>query len=440
MLWFAYNVLFTVGYLLMLPRFLCRMWRRGGYRKDFMQRLGCYTPDVRERLSQGGRLWVHAVSVGELFVALRFMDELRSKRPGTAFVLTTTTSTGHRLAEERLSASDVLLYFPTDFPRVVERVLDTVRPRGLVLTECELWPNLIRKAHARGIPVVLINGRISASSYRGYRKGRVFIRRVLAFVDLMLVQSRLDAQRLTDLGADASRVEIVGSAKYDLPDLDAARSQAVRAMLERCGMAGGGTRVMMGGSTWSGEESALLGIYRELRREMPELRLLLVPRHAERAHEVAEEIRAAGLSCALRSDVPDEQPPAAFADVLLVDTTGELRYLYAHADVVFVGKSLANRGGQNMIEPAALSRAVIVGPHTANFPVVVREMLEADALVQVASVQELAETFGSLLRDEERRHEQGKRAGALVRSKRGVVARSVARMLPVMEQRKDCPP
>ena len=161
MFWFFYNVAFTVAYLLLLPRFILRMWRRGGYRRDFLQRFALYREPVLSRLREGGRVWVHAVSVGEVNVAVRLMEEMRRERPGTRFVLSTTTSTGHAIAESKLEDDDVLVYFPVDFPVVVRRALSMVRPEALILTECELWPNMIRTATGRGIPVILVNGRIS---------------------------------------------------------------------------------------------------------------------------------------------------------------------------------------------------------------------------------------------------------------------------------------
>ena len=216
--WFLYNILFSVGFLLMLPRFVYRMWRRGGYRRGFMQRLGLYPRSTVGRIRDRHRVWVHAVSVGEVYVALRFIRAMREERPDLAFVLTTNTSTGHRVAQKGLHEDDVLLYNPADFPFVIRRVLNTLRPRALVLTESEIWPNMIRLTKRRGVPVFVVNGRVSASSCRGYHALRFFFRPVINCINLVLVQGEADRERLVSVGADEQRLRVMGSVKYDVAE------------------------------------------------------------------------------------------------------------------------------------------------------------------------------------------------------------------------------
>ena len=427
MIWWFYNVLFPVCYVLLLPRFLVRMWKRGGYRKGFAQRFARYPDDIVERLNEMPRIWIHAVSVGEVYVALRFAEELRQSDPETAFVLTTTTSTGHRVAERRMDPRDVLLYFPADFPAVAARALSALKPKALILTECELWPNLIREAHSRGIPVIMINGRISQSSYRGYRLLRAFFRRTVGAMDLLLVQTPVDKQRLLSLGAPQSRVRIVGTAKYDIAQRESDGEETVRALLTRLGM-GQGSVVVVGGSTWSGEEEALLGICGRLRSSVDNLKLVLAPRHAERRSQVESEIRKHAVTYLRRSELQDEPGSARPVDVLLVDTTGELKHFYACADVIFVGKSLTNHGGQNIIEPAMFGKPVIVGPNMENFPDVIEDFLAADGIVQVADANGLERELKRLLLDADARAGYGNRAAEVVRERRGSVAAS-ARMI-----------
>ena len=219
MIWFFYNIIFCIAYTILLPRYLIRMIRRGGYKKGFLQRIGFYGQLLSNHLHMRPRIWIHAVSVGEVFIALRFMAELHALRKETAFVLTTTTSTGHAVAEARMRADDILLYFPADFPIVVRHVLNTIMPLALIIVECELWPNLIRHARKRDIPVILLNGRLSHHSYRGYKMVRPFVKRVLACFNLICAQSKEDAQSLIELGADTNCVKITGSAKYDIIDI-----------------------------------------------------------------------------------------------------------------------------------------------------------------------------------------------------------------------------
>ena len=424
MKWLIYNIVFSFAYLLLLPWFLRRMWRRGGYRKGFFERIGRFPKDLRAKLGARRRVWMHAVSVGEVFVAMRVARELRERRPGLAFVFSVTTSTGRAMAEKLMEKDDVLLYFPVDTPWVVRRVLSAVRPLALVLIETEIWPNLIRAMSARRIPVVMVNGRISDRSYRGFKKLRYFVRDVFSLFDLVCVQGRDDSSRIIELGARPERVHVMGTAKYDeaaaagavLPPTDVLRSAGfpVDAIL------------LVGGSTWPGEETVLLDLYCRLQAAHPRLRLVLVPRHAERAAEVAAEIEKAGLRGVRRSLLGGAAGAPAPAEVLLVDTTGELKSFYAAADIVFVGKSLTQHGGQNIIEPAALGKPVIVGPNMENFRPVMADFLAAGAVLQVPDAAALGAAVERLLGDPSARAEYARIGRDLVRGKAGVVKATVS--------------
>lgn len=424
MIWWFYNLVFAVVFLLMLPRFLWRMWRRGGYGPAFAQRLGLYDKSVREKLAaRPEKILIHAVSVGELQVALRFMETVREARPGAAFVLTTTTSTAHRLAQKALRADDVLLYFPVDFPGIVRRALRQINPRALILVESELWPNLVRQMAARSGKIMLLNGRISNRSFRRYRFGRPLVRRVLAGFDILCAQSAEDQSRLLRLGAAAGRVKMTGSAKYDIA---AAPFNIGHDFIKKLAALGFGPQrlLLVGGSTWPGEEAALLEIYARLRPKHERLKLVLVPRHAERRQQVAAEIEKFDLRYKLWSQCRPAGGPPEEADVLLVDTTGELRAFYAVAAVVFVGKSLTARGGQNPIEAAVCSKPVVVGPHTENFSGVIADFLAAQAILQVDDRAELEGALISLLADENARRLLGARAAQVVLKKSGAIRAS----------------
>ncbi|MFA6173042.1 MAG: 3-deoxy-D-manno-octulosonic acid transferase [Kiritimatiellales bacterium] len=421
MIWIFYNLLFPVVFLLMLPKFLTRMARRGGYRRHFEQRVGIYGENTTVRLAEARHIWVHAVSVGELFVALRFIEEYRKQNPDARFVLSTNTSTGHALAEQKLDPRDVLIYFPVDLPTVMNRVFNIIKPLKLILVECEFWPNLVRQAHKRGIPVALINGRISDSSFKGYMRLRPFTRRLLAMINPVCMQGRQDAERITAMGARPETVKTLGTAKYDLPPPAADAAAAARAVLEKISVPEP-AMILLGGSTWPGEEEALCKIYKNLRKKQPELFLVLVPRHAERRDEVVKTLQAQDLSFVLRSRMSggSETP-----DVLVVDTTGELMSFYAASDVVFVGKSLCEHGGQNPIEPALFGKAVVVGPNMENFPSVMDDFLTAKAVRQVADFQGLEKTAAELLSDPSARARLGAAARGVIESRRGVIATMV---------------
>jgi 3-deoxy-D-manno-octulosonic-acid transferase len=423
MLWLIYNLLFPIGFLILLPRFVIRMARRGGYMGHFGERFAYYAPGVRKRLAmEPRRIWIHGVSVGEMFVALRFTEEYRRRHPETRFVISTTTSTGRQIAEKNVLPEDVLIYFPLDFPWVVRRALNAIRPAMLVLVECELWPNLIRQAKDRGLPVVLINGRLSEHSYRGYRKLRWVTRRILAQADLLCVQSETERRMFLDLGADGRKVHVLDSAKYDISPPDNEDFGPLREVFRAAGIAETDL-VLVGGSTWAGEETALLEAYKELKASYPRLKLVLVPRHAERSDEVEKEIERFGFKAIRRSNLPSHM--AEGEGVLLVDTTGELRKIYHLATLIFVGKSLTQRGGQNIIEPAWCGKPILVGPHMENFPVIIRDFLEAGAIVQVRDAAELKTEAARLLSDESLRHELGRRALDLVRRKTGAIRRTI---------------
>jgi 3-deoxy-D-manno-octulosonic-acid transferase len=425
MIWILYNVLFAIGFLLMLPRFLVRMARRGGYLRDFQQRFGRYGASVEARLGEGPRIWVHAVSVGEVYVALKLMADWRARRPGLRFVLSTTTSTGHGIAQRLLDPADVLIYFPLDLPWITRRVLDIIEPLAIVLVELELWPNLVRQAHARSVPVILMNGRISDHSFRGYRKLRAFTSRLLPMIDVLCVQTRLDGERLAFLGADPARIRVLGTAKYDVATFDPAGEADARAVLRRAHITEDNL-ILLGGSTWAGEEHALLDAYKGLKTRYRNLVLVLAPRHAERTPQVLREIQDHAMKVVRRTELKDPEATArARPQVFLLDTTGELKNFYACADVIFIGKSLTQHGGQNIIEPALYGKPIVVGRHMENFRAVVEDMDGAEALVQVGDLQSLRRSLDDLFSDPERRRVLGERAARVVREKAGAIDRTL---------------
>lgn len=430
MIWWLYNLAFPLAFLLLLPHYLYRMRRRGGYARDFSQRWGRYGAAEAARLDAPGRpLWIQAVSVGELAVAQSFMEEVRRRDPAVRFVVTTNTSTGHALALQKIRAPDVTLYFPLDMPWIMSRALRRIRPAAVVLIENEMWPNLIRQARKQGIPTLMINGRISEHSFQGYRKIRFITRDLLPRIHWFCVQSAADRDRLFALGAPPERLEITGSAKYDLEPTAPTIEVRARAVLAGIGVRPGDP-VLVGGSTWAGEEEALLDVALEARKSHPRLILVLVPRHAERREEVLAEIRKRGLRVVQRSQFPDgAAAPPERPDVLLVDTTGELRGFYAAADLVFVGKSLAQTGGQNPIEPAKDGKAIVVGPHMENFPAISGDFQEARAYAQARDAAELHTLILELLGDDAERVRLGKAAAALVVRKAGATRRMAERVL-----------
>ena len=416
MKWAVYNLLFAAVYPFLLPGFLLRMIRRGGYAARMGDRFALYPSSLRAHLSSlihpSSPIWIHAVSVGEVQVAGQLMREWRKVEPEVRFCFSTTSSTGWKMAEREVTERDVLIYNPLDFPNFVKSALKTVKPRAVVLTESEIWPNFIRTARRYGIPLFLINARVSDRSAPRYRLAKWWFGEVLGCFTRIFAQSGLDKERLVAAGAPADKVEVTGSFKFDVAHRNPGKEREMREWI-------GEGRILLGGSTWPGEDEALLRIYSSLKPEMPDLRLVIAPRHFEKGDAVAENIRKAGFKCVRRSRGERGE------GVCLADTTGELMGLYGIADTVFVGKSLCAHGSQNMIEPCLCGKPTVVGPYTENFRPVMSDLLESQAILQVNDERELALRIGECLRDP---GELGRRAQAAVERRCGVVARCVAEM------------
>lgn len=436
MRWILYNILFAIGYTLMLPRFISRMRKRGGYRADFEQRFGKFSPEVARRLSEKPRIWVHAVSVGEANLAGALVRELRRRAPGETFIISTTSSTGHGVCEKFTGPDDVLIYLPVDFPHIVRRALRIINAKALVLAESEFWPNLIRRLSNSGVPVMLFNGRVSDRSAPRYRKLRFFFGEVFRCFRAMMVQSEVDRERLIAAGAPAERVHVMGSVKFDVPELRPEALDAAVQSLAAAGIVHGRDAILLGGSTWPGEEVALLGAWRGALAACPSLRLVIVPRHMERGDEVERALADAGCRCLRRSRMKNgtEANTPSEDTAFVVDTTGELFPLYALADIVFVGKTLdPNVGGQNMIEPASFGKAVVVGPHTENFAEVMRIFREAGGVMEIADAGGLAPAVAQLAADKSMREALGSCGKAAVEGRRGALSRSAAAILSLLQ-------
>ena len=426
MLWIVYNLLFPVVFLFMLPKFLSRMMRRGGYLQHFEQRIGHFGTRTKAQLREHRRVWVHAVSVGEIYVALRFMKAYREAHPDTFFALSTTTSTGHAIGRKEIDPRDVLFYFPVDLPGVIKKVLRIIDPVRLILVEGEFWPNLIRLADKQGVSVSLINGRMSERSYKGYRKLKPLTADVLRRINPICVQGDIDAERMIGIGAPSGNVHVMGTVKFDVAERNPEGEKGAQEILRRIGVPEDAT-VLLGGSTWPGEEAVLCDLYKKLKAENNRLFLILVPRHVERAEEIIQCLSERGLSFLRRSEL-DPSGEWAKPDVLFIDTTGELRHFYSVADVIFVGKSLLEQGGQNPIEPAMCGKAVVVGPHMENFPAVMPVFLETHSIVQVEDTQMLDSTLKALLADKAARTALGDRAAQTVSGNRGMIQKTVQRL------------
>jgi 3-deoxy-D-manno-octulosonic-acid transferase len=415
-LYLLYSLGLGLAFVLAAPFYLLKGGRSAKYVRNCRARLGRVPAEVRS--DRPGSVWVHAVSVGEVLTARVLVAALKARFPERPVFVSTTTPTGHEVARRTLDAADGVFYAPFDFAFAVRRVLGRLRPALLVLVETEIWPNLIHEARRRGARVAVVNGRLSPRSFPRYRLVRALLARVLAEVDLFLMQGEPHAERARAIGAPGERVRVTGNLKFDaLPS--GARPAALAAVFNGAA----GEPVWIAGSTVAGEEEAVLQAFRALRASVGGARLVLAPRHPERFGAMAPLVAAAGLSAARRSAL--EGRAWAGEDVLILDTLGELAHVYAFGTVVFVGGSLVAAGGHNVLEPAVAGKATVVGPHMENFQEIADEFLAAGALVQVERPEDLGRAIVRLFTTPDERERIGARARDLVQRNRGAVQATV---------------
>ncbi|MEI6389751.1 MAG: 3-deoxy-D-manno-octulosonic acid transferase [Verrucomicrobiota bacterium] len=420
-----YNILFTIFFVLSSPYYFVRMRRRGNWRKGFSERFGKYNTKLKQALTNRHVIWIHAVSVGEVNLCTHLIRALEPRMPNLKIVVSTTTTTGMAELHRKLPTHISKIYYPIDRRAYVSRALNTIRPEAIVLVEAEIWPNFLWRAHQHGWPVFLVNARLSDRSYRGYRRFSILFKPLFALFAGVGAQNEADAVRLRALGCRPEAIQIVGNLKFDAAKLDEHRLLNVPALFRQLAVPPG-ARILVGGSTHPGEEAILAEQFCRLRARFPDLFLVLVPRHFERSQEVGRELRARGIKFVFRSEIMShsEFQPGEI-DCLLVNTTGELKYFYEHATVIFIGKSLAAQGGQNPIEPGAMGKAMVFGPNMQNFEEVVRRFLAQNGAVQARDAAELEKVLGELLADERRCEDLGRNALKVVHQNLGAIDRTV---------------
>lgn len=433
-MYLLYSLLLTLGFVLLLPRFAVDALRNGKYVTGLRQRLG----DIPHVHADGGpTIWLHCVSVGEAQAAQSFVRRLKETFPNHTLVVSTTTVTGQRLAQNifREQAAAVF-YFPIDWAWTVRRVLRRVNPAAILVMETELWPNLFRAARRRNTPIVLLNGRISDKSFGRYNRIRAFISRVLNDLTLATMQSDQDASRIRELGLSDDRIVAIGNLKFDSAggDADEQVTNQIRARFAFTD----GRPLFVAASTHDPEEAVILEAFRAVRESHPNLRLLLAPRRPERFAEVASlfagsEFRYSQRSATAKNNDTD-------ADIILLDSIGELGAVFPLATIAFVGGSIAPHGGHNVIEPAAHGICTITGPHTSNFAAITKAMLAERALVQLRDTPEpaieLAKAVTVMLNDSNRCAEIGERARAVCENNRGATTRTLELLSSILSRRE----
>ena len=425
----VYSVLTVAFFVMVSPYLLYQALRYRKYIGNLPQRLG-YLP-VSFNLDGDESIWVHAVSVGEVLTARALLPDLRERYPRLRIFLSTTTMTGQQIARNNLQYIDEVFYFPFDLGFIVKRTLRLVRPRLFIMMETEIWPNLLRACHREGVKTVLVNGRISSRSYPRYRLGRPFFRRVLRHVDRFCMQSEESARRIVDIGAPRERVTVTGSLKFDSLELpgptaaDRGRNRVLRYF-----RISPDRPVVIAASTLKGEEEPVLEAFQRVRATMPTALLIIAPRKPERFDDAERLARRAGWNVARRTELRVDSEPRH--DVVILDTIGELAQLYQVATAVFVGGSLVDAGGHNILEPAVFGKPIVFGPHMQNFAEIARAFVDNGASIQLRSARELETVLLELLSDPVRRASLGAAARALVEANRGARGKSLSAIAQVM--------
>jgi 3-deoxy-D-manno-octulosonic-acid transferase len=428
-----YNIFFTIWFVLTAPYYFQRMRRRGNWLAGFGQRFGRYDAKVKQALTNRHVLWLHAVSVGEMNICVELIRAIEPRLPNIKIVVSTTTTTGMGELQKRLPPQVAKIYYPIDRSPYVRRALATIHPDAIVLIEAEIWPNFIWRARSWRIPLFLVNARLSERSYPRYRRFGFLFRELFASFTAVGAQNETDAARLQEIGCRAEAVHALGNLKFDTARPRSARPLNVSALLAQLGVPPDAP-LLVAGSTHDGEEAILGEQFLRLRERFPDLFLILVPRHFERAKEVGRQLGKQGIKVFFRTEVSSRTRLApGSVECLLVDTTGELTSFYEQATVVFVGKSLTAQGGQNPIEPAALGKATVFGPNMQNFADVARAFLAKNAAVQVNDAAELEKVLSELLADGTRREELGRNARQVVLDNTGAVERTVDMIIRHLE-------
>jgi 3-deoxy-D-manno-octulosonic-acid transferase len=433
-MYLAYSLLLTLGLLILIPRFLFQAIAHGKYVSGFRERLGSTEPLTNKNRPV---VWLHCVSVGETQAARPLVERLHKEFPQFALVVSTITLTGQKLACEVFRDQvERVFYFPFDWRWSARKSIAAMKPALVLIMETELWPNFLRECRHQQIPVALVNGRISRQSFRRYRVIRFFFRHVLSCLNLAVMQSAGDAGRISELGLSSEKIVTAGNMKFDSKPISSSLDTTLQ-LRKRFGLEES-VPLILAASTHAPEEKIIIDSFQTLRSKAGgKVRLMLAPRRPERFREVALLLQNSGLGWTKRTDSPASTDKAA--DVILLDTIGELPAAYPLATIVFVGGSLIDKGGHNVLEPAAAGASIVTGAHTHNFEAVVDSLLEAKAIIQLPPLEiravtaELTKVMADLLERPEFRKDLGSRASKTLEINRGAADKTVQIISPLFK-------
>jgi len=421
--YWLYNSLLTLLFILALSILPFSFLLPKRFRDGFFQRIGLYPREVLESMRGARPIWIHAVSVGEVLSARHLAGRLKERFSERKILLSTFTSTGSKIARQTVTAGDVIIFFPFDHPWIVRRALTLFDPSLVIFLETEIWPNFLRIAHRRGIPTLLLSGRLSPRAYRHYSLLRLFFSKVVRQFTAVGMQSEDDAERMAGLGVVSHKIWITGNLKYAPSGEDGSHNRG-EGEADRTLGDEGGRRVLVAGSTHRGEEEILLDAFLSLKSRFPDLLLVLAPRHPQRFYEVERLLKKRRVTYQKKSELNGRR--AALADVIFLDTLGDLPDFYAVADVAFVGGSLVDAGGHNLMEPARFRKPVLFGPYMTNFADIAKEIKRRGGGIEVRGKEDLIREITGLLNDGAKSKKIGGLAYGVVGEDRGVVDRSIA--------------
>lgn len=432
-MYWLYNVLLLVYWATLIPMLIYRLIREEGFYQRIKQSIGFLPDDLKEKISNRHAIWVHAASVGEIVAASPIVREMRKTHPNEVIIVSVVTATGFRMAHQIIKGADGILYFPLDLPYLTDRILTIVKPRAIVLVETEIWPNFLRIAARKNIPVMMMNGRISRRSSSRYRMITFFTRRVLSTIYVFCMQSRIDAQYIIDIGADPNKVIVTGNTKYD-QTYGIVTDEEKKRYLKELGFNENTYPIMIAGSTHKGENVSVYKAFCNIRNHFPGAKLIIAPRYIHQADLIYDEGVKHGVTMVKRSDMVAGKQIAGPYDGVLLDTIGELGRVYSLGDLIFVGGSLAHIGGHNILEPAAHGKPIVVGPNMFNFVEIFDLLSSRGACVMVRNEEEFIDTCLDILIHPEKAEEMKRHCLEIVEENQGATKKNLDELQRLLDE------
>ncbi|MCH4166235.1 MAG: 3-deoxy-D-manno-octulosonic acid transferase [Megasphaera sp.] len=432
-MYWLYNILLLCYWASLVPVLIYRLIREEGFYQRIKQSIGYLPPDLKEKISDRHAIWIHAASVGEIVAASPIVREMRKTHPNEVIIVSVVTATGFRMAHQIIKGADGILYFPLDLPYLTNRILSIVNPKIIVLVETEIWPNFLRIADRKHIPVMMMNGRISQRSAMRYHMITFFTRRVLSSIRIFSMQSRIDAQYIIDIGADPEKVIVTGNTKYD-QTYGIVTEEEKKRFLHELGFKEGVYPIFIAGSTHKGENSAVYRAFNTIRSQFPEAKLIIAPRYIYQADLIRDEGINNKVVMVKRSDMKAGKHVDNVYDGVILDTIGELGRVYSLGDLIFVGGSLAHVGGHNILEPAAHGKPIVVGPNMFNFVEIFDLLSSRGACVMVKNEGEFIDTCLDILVHKERAQKMKQACVEVVRENQGATKKNLAELQRLLNE------